>query len=95
VSDIIRAEADSNYTHFHLTGGKHVMVSRTIKEYEAMLTGTGLLRVHQSHLVNLNFVDKFIKRDGGYLQLRDGSCIPVSPNLKKQVLKAITDHLYD
>ena len=95
VSDIIRAEADSNYTHFHLTGGKHVMVSRTIKEYEAMLTGTGLIRVHQSHLVNLNFVDKFIKRDGGYLQLRDGSCIPVSPNLKKQVLKAITDHLYD
>jgi two-component system LytT family response regulator len=95
VSDIIRAEADSNYTHFYLAGGKHVIVSRTIKEYETMLAGSGLIRVHQSHLVNLNFVDKFIKRDGGYLQLKDGSSIPVSPNLKKQVLKAITDHLYE
>jgi two-component system LytT family response regulator len=71
------------------------MVSRTIKEYEAMLAGSGLIRVHQSHLVNLNYVDKFFKRDGGYLQLRDGSAIPVSPNLKQKVLQAITDHLYE
>jgi two-component system LytT family response regulator len=95
VSDIIRAEADSNYTHFHLSGGKHIIVSRTIKEYEAMLAGSGLIRVHQSHLVNLNYIDKFIKHDGGYLQLRDGSSVPVSPNLKQIVLQAITDHLYE
>ena len=95
VSDIIRAEADSNYTHFRLSGGKHVIVSRTIKEFEGMLSGSGIIRVHQSHLVNLNHVDKFIKRDGGYLQLKDGSSIPVSPNLKKQVLQAITEHLYE
>lgn len=95
VSDIIRAEADSNYTHFRLSGGKHVIVSRTIKEFEGMLAGSAIIRVHQSHLVNLNHVDKFIKRDGGYLQLKDGSSIPVSPNLKKQVLQAISDHLYE
>ncbi len=95
VSDIIRAEADSNYTHFHLSGGKHIMVSRTIKEYEAMLSGSGLIRVHQSHLVNLNFIDKFMKHDGGYLQLKDGTSVPVSPNLKQKVLQAITDHLYE
>jgi two-component system LytT family response regulator len=95
VSDIIRAEADSNYTHFHLSGGKHIMVSRTIKEYEAMLSGSGLIRVHQSHLVNLNYIDKFMKHDGGYLQLKDGTSVPVSPNLKQKVLQAITDHLYE
>lgn len=95
VSDIIRAEADSNYTHFHLTGGKHIMVSRTIKEYEAMLSGSGIIRVHQSHLVNLNFVDKFYKHDGGYLHLKDGSSIPVSPNHKQRVMQAISDHLYE
>lgn len=95
VSDIIRAEAESNYTHFHLTGGKHIMVSRTIKEYEAMLSGSGLIRVHQSHIVNLNHIDKFIKRDGGYLMLKNGTQIPVSPNLKQKVLQAITDHLYE
>jgi two-component system LytT family response regulator len=95
VSDIIRAEAESNYTHFHLAGGKRIMVSRTIKDYEAMLAGTGLIRVHQSHLVNLNYADKFFKRDGGYLLLKNGTSIPVSPNLKQKVLQAITDHLYE
>lgn len=95
VSDIIRAEADSNYTHFHLLGGKHIIVSRTIKEYESMLSGSGIIRVHQSHLVNLNHIDKFIRHDGGYLQLKDGSSIPVSPNLKQKVLQSITDHLYE
>jgi two-component system LytT family response regulator len=95
VSDIIRAEAESNYTHFHLAGGKHIMVSRTIKEYETMLAGSGLIRVHQSHLVNLSHIDKFFKHDGGYLQLKDGSTVPVSPILKQKVLRAITDHLYE
>jgi two-component system LytT family response regulator len=95
VSDIIRAEAESNYTHFHLAGGKHIMVSRTIKEYEAMLSGSGLIRVHQSHIVNLNYIDKFIKRDGGYILLKNGSTVPVSSNLKEKVLQAITDHLYE
>jgi two-component system LytT family response regulator len=95
VSDIVRAEADSNYTHFHLAGGKHIMVSRTLKEYEAMLGGTGLIRVHQSHLVNLNFIDKFYKHDGGYLQLKDGTTVSVSPVLKHKVLQALSDHLYE
>jgi len=95
ISDIIRAEAESNYTHFYLTGGKHIMVSRTIKEYDAMLSGSGLIRVHQSHLVNIGFIDKFLKRDGGHLKLKDGSIVPVSPNLKQKVLQTISDHLYD
>jgi two-component system LytT family response regulator len=95
VSDIIRAEADSNYTRFWLSEGKRIMVSRTIKEFDGLLSGSGLIRVHQAHLVNIGYIDKFIKRDGGYLQLKDGTTIPVSPNLKKQVIKAINDHLYE
>jgi len=95
VSDIIRAEADSNYTRFWLSGGKRIMVSRTIKEFDALLSDSGMLRVHQSHLVNINYIDRFVKKDGGYLQLKDGTTVPVSPNLKKQVLKVITEHLYE
>jgi len=95
VSDIIRAEADSNYTRFHLSGGKHIIVSRTLKEYEAMLAETGLIRVHQSHIVNLNFIDKFLKHGGGYIQLKDGTTVPVSPVMKQKVLQAISDHLYE
>jgi two-component system LytT family response regulator len=95
VSDIIRAEADSNYTSFSLSDGKRILVSRTIKEFESLLSGTGVIRVHQSHLVNINYIDRFIKKDGGYLLLKEGTKIPVSPILKKQVLQALTDHLYE
>jgi len=95
VSDIIRAEADSNYTRFWISGGKRIMVSRTIKEFDELLSGSGLIRVHQSHLVNIKYIDKFVKKDGGYLQVKDGTTIPVSHNLKKQVLKAINDHIYE
>jgi two-component system LytT family response regulator len=95
VSDIIRAEADSNYTSFSLSDGKRILVSRTIKEFESLLSGSGMIRVHQSHLVNINYIDRFVKKDGGYLLLKDSTKIPVSPNLKKQVLQALTEHLYE
>lgn len=95
VSEIIRAEADSNYTSFSLSGGKRILVSRTIKEFEGLLTGSGMIRVHQSHLVNINYIDRFVKKDGGYLLLKEGTKIPVSPNLKKKVMQALTDHLYE
>lgn len=95
VSDIIRAEADSNYTTFFLAAGKHVLVSRTLKEFEGLLSGSGIIRVHQSHLVNINQIDRYVKKDGGYLLLKDGIKIPVSPNLKKQVLQSLADHSWE
>ncbi len=95
VAEIIRAEADSNYTHFYLERGRHIIVSRTIREFESLLAGSGFIRVHQSHLVNINYMDKFLKKDGGSIQLKNGSVVPVSPNLKKKVLKSLTNHLYE
>lgn len=94
ISDIVRAEADSNYTRFILSDKNKIMVSRTIKEFDALLSGSGMIRVHQSHLVNIAWVDRFVKRDGGYLLLKDQSKIPVSQNLRKQVIAAINDSLY-
>lgn len=95
VSDIVRAEAESNYTMFRLTGGKKILVSRTLKEFDAMLSRSGMIRVHQSHLVNISYIDKLVKRDGGYLLLKDGTEIPVSPNLRQAVMQAINDNLYE
>ncbi|MBN2420569.1 MAG: response regulator transcription factor [Deltaproteobacteria bacterium] len=95
VSDIVRAEADSNYTRFHLTGDHKIMVSQTLKEFDALLSGSGLIRVHQSHLVNIYYIDRFVKKEGGYLILKNGTKVPVSPKLKKQVLQALTEHLFD
>lgn len=94
ISDILRAEAESNYTHFFMKGGSKILVSRTIKEFDNLLSGSGMIRVHQSHLVNIIFVDRFVKRDGGYLVLKDNTKIPVSQNLRKQVIQAINDSIY-
>lgn len=95
INEIIRAEADSNYTSFWLSGNKRIMVSRTIKEFDELLSGSEIIRVHQSHLVNLSYIEKFVKRDGGYLLLKDNSSIPVSQGLRKKVLQAMNNFLYE
>lgn len=94
IKDIIRAEADSNYTRFLLADGNRIMVSRTIKEFDSLLSGSGMVRVHQSHLVNIAWADRFVKRDGGYLLLKDKSKIPVSQNMRKKVIQAINNSVY-
>lgn len=95
IAEIIRAEADSNYTRFFLSGGKKIMVSRTLKEFVNLLEYSGMIRVHQSHLVNVEFIDRIVKTDGGYIVLKDGSEIPVSPTLKKTVIEKIKEFLTD
>ncbi len=94
IDDIIRCESDNNYTFFYLTDNKKVLVSKTIKEYEELLKNSGFLRVHQSHLINLLFVDKYVKSEGGYLQMKDNSNIPISINNKQYVLKMLNAFLY-
>lgn len=76
---IIRCEADRNYTSFFLTEGKKILVSRTLKDYETLLTGHNFLRVQQSHLINLNFVERYDKGNGGAVVMKDGSEVPLSP----------------
>ena len=78
IKDIVRCEAEDNYTHIHLKGGEKIVASKTIKSYEELLTSVNFYRVHKSHLINLNFMRKFVKGDGGYLIMDDGKKIEVS-----------------
>jgi two-component system LytT family response regulator len=80
LEEIIRCEADRNYTSFHLTGGKKILVSKTMKEYELILAPHHFLRVQQSHLINLKFVDRYDKGNGGTVVMKDGSEVPLSPH---------------
>jgi len=82
VKEIIRCESDNNYTNFYLTSGKNIMVSKTIKTYDEILSEFGFLRVHQTHLVNKLFISEFDKSEGGYVVLTNGDKIPVSHNKK-------------
>jgi two-component system, LytTR family, response regulator len=79
LDQVIRCEADRNYTSFYLAEGRKILVSRTLKDYETLLSNHNFLRVQQSHLINLNFVDRYDKGNGGSVVMKDGSEVPLSP----------------
>jgi len=89
LDDIIRCESDSNNTIFHLKEDKKVFVTKTLKYFSDMLKPYQFLRVHQSHLVNLQCISAFIKTDGGYLQLKNKQTVPVSVRKKAEVMEIL------
>ncbi len=93
LDDIIRCESDSNNTIFYLKDEQKIFVTKTLKYFADMLKNYHFLRVHQSHLVNLQCISAFIKTDGGYLLLKNGENIPVSVRKKNEVME-ILDRLH-
>lgn len=91
IKDIIRCEADNNYTHFFLNSGKKILVTKTLKEYDESLSGLDFIRVHQSHLVNVKFVDRYIKGEGGVIVMADGSEVEVSRRRKEGFLNKMME----
>lgn len=92
ISDIIRCESADNYTKFYIKNNKPILISKTLKEYEELLTEHKFERIHQSHLINLNYLKSYIKKDGGYVIMTDGSHLPISQRKKErlqEVLKSI------
>jgi two-component system, LytTR family, response regulator len=85
VNDIVRVEGDKNYSTFFLSDKRKITVSRTLGEYEKMLEGITFMRIQKSHLVNLIYVKKYLKGDGGWVLTSDGAQVPVSP-LKRDAL---------
>lgn len=84
--DIIRCESDRNYTFIFLQDGRRILVSRTIKEYDEMLAEFNFFRIHQSHLINLNFLKNYTRGRGGYVELTDGTVLDVSARRKSDFL---------
>ena len=78
IKDVVRLEGEDNYTHIFMKAGNRLTASKTIKSYEEMLAGVNFYRVHKSHLVNLNYLKKFVKGDGGYIIMDDDKQIAVS-----------------
>ena len=89
VSSIISCTSDSNYTIFFLKNKQKLIVSRPLKEIEEMLEEHSFLRVHNSYLVSLNEIDKYVKGEGGYLVMTDGSTIDVSRSKKDTLLSKL------
>lgn len=84
---IMRLEGDSNYTHFVLTNGQRITTSKTMGEYEPLLNDHGFYRIHQSTIVNLAYVTRYIKGAGGKVEMSDGETFNLSRYRKKEFLK--------
>lgn len=89
LDDIIRCEADSNNTIFYLQDNQKVFVTKTLKYFADMLDSYEFIRVHQSHLVNMQCISAFIKTDGGYLLLKNKETVPVSVRKKTEVIEIL------
>lgn len=89
VQSIISCEADDNYTTIMLKNNKKIVVSCTLKVIEELLEEHSFIRVHRSYLVNLDEIEKYVKTDGGYVVMSDGSQIFISRNKKDELLKKL------
>jgi len=91
IQEIIRCESNVNYTEFHFSGGKKLLVTKTLKDFEDLLSDQGFYRVHQSHLINTKYIKEFVKTDGGYLLMNDGCNVPVSTRKRPEVMKMLEE----
>lgn len=93
LDDIIRCESDNNYTNVYLISGEKLLVSRTLKDFDEMLCQPGLdfFRIHKSHLINIKYLKKYRKGDGGSAIMEDGSSIEVSRRRKEEFISFITN----
>ncbi len=89
ITDIIRCESDNNYTTLYLLGNKKILASRTLKEFDELLESHSFARIHQSHLINLQHIDEYLKADGGSLKMVDGSSLPISRNRKEDFIQRL------
>jgi len=80
--DIIRIEADRSYSWFYLAGDRKILVSKHLKEFQELLGDRYFFRSHNSHLINLKYVKKYIRKEGGYIEMAGGAMIPISRNRK-------------
>ncbi len=89
VKDIIRCESETNYTRFYLKDGRVLLVSKTLKEYDTLFEDQSFFRAHQSHLINLRHFDRYEKKDGGLVFMKDGSTLPVAVRKKESLIAAL------
>jgi len=91
ISSIVRCEADSSYTHFFLYNGTEITVSKNLKKYEQDLKPYHFVRVHNSHIINVDYITKFSNNNGSFIELIDGTTIPVSKRRKDELLNIISN----
>lgn len=93
VANITRCESSGNYTQFYFSDRPKLLVTKTLKEFDKLLQEHQFIRVHQSHLVNAQQIKEFVKVDGGYLMMTDGTKVPVSVRKKAEIIRYLEENL--
>ena len=91
VREIIRCQAEVNYTNFFLTSKNKILVTKTLKEFDELLQDYGFIRVHNSNLINLQHVKNYSRGEGGTVTMSDGSVVDVSRRKKDEFLKRLSE----
>jgi len=89
-ANIVFCKANGNYSNFYLKSGEKIMVTKIIKEFEQLLSPDIFLRIHQSHIVNLKCVGRYIKGEGGMVVMSDGTELNVSRRKKKELIRRLS-----
>lgn len=90
--DIVRLEAEGNYSNVFLINGDRIMVSRTLKDLEGFISEDDFIRVHHSHIINIRHVKEYVKGSGGYVIMKDGSKAEVAVRKKEEFFKKMRIH---
>ena len=88
-SEIVRIQSDGNYSAIYLSKGRKIIVAKTLREFEELLKNQGFIRIHHSHLINLNHLESYISKDGGYVVLNTKESLPVSKRKKVDLLRVL------
>lgn len=91
IDQIIYCMGENNYTYFFLTNNKKLLVSRTLKEYEELLSDHDFFRVHRSYLINLHHVKSLVKKEGGYALMSNNAQVMISRNKKEELVQKLTN----
>lgn len=89
VDSIMRCQSENNYTMFYLDDSRKIVTSRTLKDHEEALTYPYFMRCHRSHMINLNFVDRFDKNDGGKIVMKDDAEVPLSRKFREKFFELL------
>lgn len=89
LEQVVRCETSGSYTTFYISDGRKIMVSKPLKNYEDILLAPHFFRIHQSHLININFILSYSRE--GMVQMTDGTEVPVARGKKEQFFKMMKD----
>lgn len=89
VNEILRCEGERNYSRIYFKDGTSILVSRTLLDFDNLLVSHGFFRIHKSHLISLKNVNRYLKTDGGMVEMIDKTQLPVSPKFKDELLNRL------